>query len=151
MTYETVTSLAADEATRDGFDLFDLFFRIQTRALICTSNLDDGGNESVTKGLVHGHAYSLLSIQEVNVGEDGKTQKLVKIRNPWSKTEWDGAWGDGKPEWDEVSDDEKARLGYEDKDDGGFWMSFKDWVDEFEMVTVCLLQAEEHGEHCVSE
>ena len=158
MTNETVTSWAADDVTKDGrtrngFDLFELFFRIQTRALICTSNLGDGGNESVSKGLVHGHAYSLLSLDLVKVGKKGKTQKIVKIRNPWSKLEWDGRWADGAPEWDHVSDEEKTRIGYEDTDDGGFWMSWEDWLDEFEMFTICLLQAEEHdlGVNAVSE
>ena len=91
-------------------------------------SIDDGGNETITNGLVHGHAYSLLRIEEIVLGdpeEPGETQKLVKIRNPWAQTEWTGAWGDGTPEWDQVSDEEKERIGYEDKDDGGFWMSFK--------------------------
>ena len=63
----------------------------------------------------------------------------VKIRNPWAQTEWDGPWCDGSEEWDTVLDEEKERINYTDKDDGGFWMSFKDWVDEFEMFTICML------------
>ena len=80
--------------------------------MICTSNLGDGGNEEITNGLVHGHAYSLLRIEEIEVGGDGETQKLVKIRNPWgenSKTEWMGSWGDGSAKWNDVSDEEKVR------------------------------------------
>ena len=92
-----------------GFNLFNLFYRIQNRALICTSNLDTGGNETITNGLVHGHAYSLLRIEEIEVGDDGATQKLVKIRNPWAQTEWTGSWADGSAEWEDVSDEEKER------------------------------------------
>lgn len=133
--------LASEAADSRGFDLYNLFYKIQNRALICTSNLDDGGNETITNGLVHGHAYSLLRIEEIIVGDegDGVTQKIVKIRNPWAQTEWTGAWGDGTAEWEDVSDEEKERIKYEDKDDGGFWMSFKDWIDEFEMFTICML------------
>lgn len=137
LTYEN--ALLADESIgAKGYNLYNLFYRIQNRALICTSNLDDGGNESITNGLVHGHAYSLLRIDEVTM-EDGETQKLVKIRNPWAQTEWTGTWCDGSDEWETVSEEEKERIGYEDKDDGGFWMSFKDWIEEFEMFTLCML------------
>ena len=41
--------------------------------------------------------------------------------------------------WDRVSEEEKKRLGFEDKDDGSFWMKIKDWVDEFEILTICAL------------
>ena len=63
----------------------------------------------------------------------------MKIRNPWAQTEWDGPWCDGSEEWDHVLDEEKERIDYTNKDDGGFWMCFKDWVDEFEMFTICML------------
>ena len=52
---------AASEAARErGIDggIFELLDKIQRRALICTSNLDVGGNETVSNGIVHGHAYS---------------------------------------------------------------------------------------------
>ena len=70
----------------------------------------------------------MLRIDEVTM-EDGETQKLVKIRNPWAQTEWTGTWCDGSDEWETVSEEEKERIGYEDKDDGGFWMSFKEIVN----------------------
>ena len=38
-----------------------------------------------------------------------------------------------------VSDEQKKALDIEDKDDGSFWMTFKDWVDEFEVLTICAL------------
>lgn len=121
-----------------GVDLFNIFRKIQNRAVVCTSNLGDGGNETIIKGLVCGHAYSLLQIDEVEL-EDGSHQRLVKIRNPWAQTEWEGPWGDGTEEWEMVPEYEKERIKYENKDDGGFWMSFQDWVDEFEMFTICML------------
>ena len=40
-----------------GVDLFNIFRKIQNRAVVCTSNLGDGGNETIIKGLVCGHAY----------------------------------------------------------------------------------------------
>ena len=63
----------------------------------------------------------------------------MKIRNPHARTEWDGPWCDGSEEWNHVLDEEKDRINYTNKDDGGFWMSFKDYVDEFEWFTICIL------------
>ena len=70
------------------------------------------------------HNKSLLQIDEVEL-EDGSHQRLVKIRNPWAQTEWEGPWGDGTEEWEMVPEYEKERIKYENKDDGGFWMSFQ--------------------------
>ena len=107
-------AVAEEAAKGRRLDFFNIFRRIQHRAVICTSNLGDGGNETIIKGLVCGHAYSLLKIEEVEL-EDGNYQRLVKIRNPWAQTEWEGPWGDGTEEWDAVPDYEKERIEYEDK------------------------------------
>ena len=46
-----------------------------------------------SSGIVHGHAYSLLQVREV----DG--HKLVQVRNPWAnEVEWNGPWADSSPE-----------------------------------------------------
>ena len=65
-------------------------------------DLKKGGEVKVSKGLVHGHAYSILRLEEVKL-KSGRIQKIVKLRNPWSKLEWDGDWSDGSDEWDNVS------------------------------------------------
>jgi len=60
-------------------------------------------------GFVRGHAYTVVDAREVH------GHRLVKIRwvlvafvantaltvprNPWSETEWNGAWSDGSKEW----------------------------------------------------
>jgi len=130
--------VAQGKADDKGVDLYNIFRKIQHRAVVCTSNLGDGGNETIVRGLVCGHAYSLLQLDEVEL-DDGSTERIVKIRNPWAQCEWDGPWCDGSEEWEHVPDEEKERIDYTNKDDGGFWMCFKDWVDEFEMFTICML------------
>lgn len=45
------------------------------------------------RGISEGHAYSIMDAKEVN-GE-----KLLKLRNPWGKKEWNGAWADGSEQW----------------------------------------------------
>ena len=87
---------------------------------------------------------------------------LMRIRNPHGHKEWKGAWSDKSAEWDQVSDEVKARLfkllflqlfityfflmflfqksiDYSDCNDGGFFMSFEDWVNEFEDFSACYI------------
>eukprot|EP00455_Lapot_gusevi_P015017 TRINITY_DN17575_c0_g1_i1.p1 TRINITY_DN17575_c0_g1~~TRINITY_DN17575_c0_g1_i1.p1 ORF type:complete len:330 (-),score=56.75 TRINITY_DN17575_c0_g1_i1:53-1042(-) len=79
-------------------------------------------------GIVQGHAYSLLDVQEV----DGN--KLVKLRNPWGNFEWKGAWSDGDAKWTERI---KNKLHYVNADDGVFWMDFVDFTTNFEDIYIC--------------
>ena len=46
-------------------------------------------------GLVPGHCYSILRLLPK---VDGYST-IVKIRNPWGRTEWKGRWSDGSAEW----------------------------------------------------
>ena len=45
------------------------------------------------RGISEGHAYSIMDAREIN------GQRLLKLRNPWGKKEWTGAWSDGSEEW----------------------------------------------------
>lgn len=46
------------------------------------------------RGITERHAYSIMDAKEV------KGHRLLKVRNPWGKKEWSGAWSDGSEEWD---------------------------------------------------
>ncbi|OPJ72231.1 hypothetical protein AV530_018695 [Patagioenas fasciata monilis] len=67
--------------------------------------------------LVKGHAYSITGAEEVYYR--GRSEKLVRLRNPWGEVEWTGAWSDNAPEWNYVDPKQKQAL---DKqvDDGEF-------------------------------
>ena len=39
--------------------------------------------------------------------------------------------------WARVSDEEKAGIGYVDKDNGEFWISLEDFKKEFSAITIC--------------
>ena len=61
---------------------------------------------------------------QVKVSEgifSSKKFRLLRIRNPWGKTEWNGAWSDESDEWKNVSAKERKRLGIVFDDDGEFW------------------------------
>lgn len=89
-------------------------------------------------GLVKGHAYSITSVLETDVG--GRTVPLLRLRNPWSGTsEWNGPWSDQSREWSMVSDYEKQKIGLCFEADGEFWISFHDFRKNFTRVELCNL------------
>lgn len=51
-------------------------------------------------GLIVGHAYSVTAIRKLRLGErlvfSFRAEKLfmIRLRNPWGKKEWHGAWSD---------------------------------------------------------
>ena len=81
-----------------------------------TYNLDLEEN-----GLVPGHAYTVIKVQEFNTSY-GKV-KLVNMRNPWGNGEWSGDWSDSSSRWNTVNGGRPTAK----KNDGSFWMSIEDF------------------------
>ena len=89
-------------------------------------------------GLVKGHAYSITGMRIVE-GPRGQTP-LLRIRNPWgNEQEWNGAWSDNSSEWRSVPDSVKKDMGLTFAHDGEFWMSFDDFMRNFEKLEICNL------------
>lgn len=74
-------------------------------------------------GIVQGHAYAILDMQEVD------EYKLMMLRNPHGKSgaEWRGDWCDTDPNWNQRM---KNKLNYvpRDHEDGIFWMDAFDFI-----------------------
>ena len=104
-------------------------------ATAVASQVDDSLSSStvVKEGLVDAHAYSLIGAKVITL-DDGRTERLVKVRNPWGKREWQGAWSDQSDTWTEST---KAQVRLQDKDDGCFWIAFADYVKFFYITTIC--------------
>jgi len=83
------------------------------------------------KGLVNGHAYSLIGVAEY------QQIKLVKIRNPWGAEKYKGPWSDKSSEW---TTDARTALGSVDKNDGVFWMPLSTFKSLFSSFTIALYQ-----------
>nr|XP_056719381.1 calpain-5-like [Euleptes europaea] len=94
-------------------------------------------------GLVRGHAYGITAVRTVHLRRgllelfSTKKLQLIRMRNPWGNVEWDGAWSDKSPEWQQVSKRERHRMGVTVRDDGEFWMSFGDFCTHFTDVVIC--------------
>ena len=93
-------------------------------------------------GLVNGHAYSLLSVEEFGA------LRLVKLRNPHGPgtpghhTEWNGPWSDDSDSWSRYPDIATA-VGHVKVHDGIFWMEFSDFVACFDKILVLPLPMNE--------
>lgn len=97
-------------------------------------------------GILSGHAYSLLDVIDLNDDKTGQVHQLLRVRNPWGKTEWNGAWSDTSEEIevnrnllqkyvDGLEDDEKFQIG---ADDGTFFISYDDWANIFNKLYVTI-------------
>lgn len=80
-------------------------------------------------GIVSGHAYSILDVRKYT-DVHGNEQKLIQIRNPWGKFEWNGDFSDRSPLWRP----EDKHLYIEEEDDGLFWMRVEDFVRHYQGV-----------------
>ena len=89
-------------------------------------------------GLVAGHAYSLISAQEVT-GSDGERYRIVQVRNPWGHTEWNGLWSDNCRLW---TRELRQKLKTQVANDGSFWMRWEDFCQEFDDLGVCKVDPE---------
>ncbi|GFY57901.1 calpain-A [Trichonephila inaurata madagascariensis] len=108
-------------------------------------------NAADPNGLVSGHAYTVTAVAKVPMKEGNKVN-LVRIRNPWGNdVEWNGSWNDNDSRWSEVDLHTKHELEWRRRDDGEFWMEYKDFCREFEEVTICTLGPDFDGDGVAEE
>uniref|UniRef100_A0A4W6D9F2 Calpain-1 catalytic subunit n=1 Tax=Lates calcarifer TaxID=8187 RepID=A0A4W6D9F2_LATCA len=128
------------ELVKAPSDLFSIIRRAIDRGSLLGCSIDITSSrdmEAVTfKKLVKGHAYSVTGVDEVVYR--GNMTKLVRIRNPWGEVEWTGAWS---RQWDSVDRSVRERL-QNRSEDGEFWMSFSDFLREFNRLEICNLTAD---------
>ncbi|NWV71663.1 CAN5 protein, partial [Malurus elegans] len=134
------------EVISEQMKLFEDLMKVHKRGGFISCSISSPGRPSEAEtemGLIVGHAYSVTAIQKLRLGErlifSFKAEKLfmVRLRNPWGKKEWHGAWSDSSEEWKKVSDSERKNLGLTVENDGEFWMTFEDWCKHFTDVDIC--------------
>ncbi|OJJ30443.1 hypothetical protein ASPWEDRAFT_32621 [Aspergillus wentii DTO 134E9] len=77
------------------------------------------------KGISENHSYSIMEAREI----DG--QRLLRLRNPWGKKEWRGAWSDGSEQW---TAEWMEKLGHKFGNDGFFWISYNDLLKKYQHI-----------------
>ncbi len=76
-----------------------------------------------------------MQLEEVT--NNGKSYRLLKLRNPWGKSEWDGQWSDNSEIWTEEL---LTRLKVDTQDDGVFWISVDDYIRFYNGANIAYLQ-----------
>lgn len=78
----------------------------------------------------------ILSFIQLSVYD--RPRKMLKIRNPWGELQWKGGASDNDQRfWNSISTAEKRRLGYEDKNDGIFFIFWQQFPHYFQLVDIC--------------
>ncbi|KAK3097257.1 hypothetical protein FSP39_008136 [Pinctada imbricata] len=103
----------------------------------CLSVDKEGRDEREKRGMVSNHSYVITGVEEIPFKSG--TAKLIRVRNPWGDTEWNGAWSDGGEEWEKVPEYVKELLEVTSRDDGEFWMNYNDFRSEYCNMIVCNL------------
>lgn len=81
------------------------------------------------QGIATGHAYSIVKVIEV------EGNKLICVRNPWAdETEWKGRFSDSSSLW---TNSLKQVVGFQDKNDGMFYMEIDHYVKAFSCTDFC--------------
>ncbi|XP_039073687.1 calpain-12 [Hyaena hyaena] len=111
-------------------------------SLVGATALSDRGEYRTEDGLVKGHAYSVTGTYKVSLGFT--KVRLLRLRNPWGRVEWTGAWSDRCPRWDTLPTEWRDALLVK-KEDGEFWMELKDFLRHFNTVQICSLSPEVLG------
>jgi calpain-15 len=96
--------------------------------MCCSFNDSTRCEHKIDNGLVAGHAYTILeAVEYVPHGDNEFKQrypgvtsmKLIKLRNPWGKHEWNGDWSDNDDNWTPMM---KQKLDVQVADDGIFYI-----------------------------
>ncbi|KAL7037834.1 hypothetical protein ACKWTF_009373 [Chironomus riparius] len=96
--------------------------------------------EKTPEGLVRGHSYSITKVKYVDIVTPNTKGKipLLRLRNPWGNhIEWNGQWSDRSPQWRYIPDHVKKQIGLTFEHDGEFWMSYSDFLHNFNNLYIC--------------
>ncbi|XP_032845258.2 calpain-13 isoform X2 [Tyto alba] len=100
----------------------------------CTTSGPMKRNIEVRNGIVQGHAYTVTGAVKIRYKNGWK--HIIRIWNPWGHGEWKGPWSDNSPQWDHVQPECREAL-LRNKNDGEFWMSCKNFQEQFSWLYIC--------------
>ncbi|KAG9276816.1 calpain-1 catalytic subunit-like [Astyanax mexicanus] len=123
----------------------DILWDLMDKAARCGALMGCGtppgptsANTVLPNGIVQGHAYTVTGVTKVKT--PNKEVKLVRIFNPWGEGEWNQNWSDKSSLWKQVSEEDRKRW-LDNKNDGEFWMSMKDFCKYYSDLDICCISS----------
>lgn len=95
-------------------------------------NVNVQADEYERMGLSPNHSYSLLDVKSVS------GNRLLRLRNPWGRYSWKGAWSDDSATW---TPDLRKLLSPNSSSEGIFWISFEHVLRYFDNVDICKVRS----------
>lgn len=127
-----------DEIPENLFEILTKGFERDSMVGCSINPHPDDPDHETSEGLICGHAYSITKVTTIEI--QSSTHQLLRLRNPWgNEREWNGSWSDKSPEWCMLNDHLKQKLGVTFDSDGEFWMSFDDFLKNFDHLEICNL------------
>ncbi|KAM8838525.1 calpain-10 [Synchiropus picturatus] len=121
-----------DEVRRRRLDLNLLNSMMDACAISCSTHSNPG-----VSGCNEPDQHHALSVMEwVDVKKvNGTEVRLLRLKNPWGRCSWGGAWMEGGEGWGSVDHVYALTLQSRLKD-GEFWLDINEFLSEFDDVTV---------------
>ncbi|KAK2856114.1 hypothetical protein Q5P01_004849 [Channa striata] len=124
-------------------DLYNIMRKALERGSLMGCSIDVSSASEVEtrtgEGLIRGHAYSIIALEECDeVAKDSKIQ-LIRLRNPWGFVLWKGPWSPNSKEWSTITIADKENLKKQTIETSEFWMSFDDFKKNFTKLEMCNL------------
>lgn len=100
--------------------------------ITCFTRSTEVVEEKNDMGIVAGHAYTILDVRDI-IDARGAPARVIQIRNPWGKFEWNGDFSDSSPLW---TPQQRRDFSIQTSDDGIFWMRLEDFVTYYEGIGI---------------
>uniref|UniRef100_A0A3B5RFH4 Calpain-3 n=1 Tax=Xiphophorus maculatus TaxID=8083 RepID=A0A3B5RFH4_XIPMA len=118
-------------------DLFTIMRKALERGSLMGSSIDV--KTRTDQGLVRGHAYSIIGLEECDEVSKDSRIRLIRLRNPWGFVLWKGRWSAKSDEWSTISTADRENLKKQTVETSEFWMSFDEFKKTFTKLEMCNL------------
>ena len=128
--FQVLTGFPSDIILHNNISDRELFQKIlessnQKTLMGCSSM--NGSNSKSIDGIVQGHAYTIAEAKS-----NGNID-LIRVRNPWGRSEWTGPWSDNSNLW---TPELREEFNCVSKDDGIFWIDQPNYMTHFSNTTI---------------
>lgn len=108
-------------------DLFEKVLAESKEKTLMGCGSQGNSDRDIVQGIVQRHAYAIAEAKSYDEIE------LIKIRNPWGMTEWEGDWSDNSSLW---TPELRKYFGCKVRDDGIFWIDYNNYSKHFNQTDI---------------